>query len=84
MVNMQAKKKTLQTESRFGAQPSTPTRLKLSSSSSTYKSLAKQPNFKVRRQVQGFTGPDYLTLEPLFDLTSYWAKILSLRYLCQL
>lgn len=44
----QAKKKTLQTESRFGAQPSTPARLKLSStsSSSAAKSTLKKQNFK--------------------------------------
>ncbi len=47
---MQAKKKTLLTESRFGAQPSTPTRRKLSStSSSSHKPPANHRNFKVTK-----------------------------------
>ena len=47
--NVQAKKKTLQTESRFGAQPSTPAKLKLSSTSSSGKASVKNHNFKVCR-----------------------------------
>ncbi len=51
MCRVQAKKKTLLTESRFGAQPSTPTRRKLSStSSSSHKPPANNRNFKVAVQ----------------------------------